>query len=78
MRMLMKPLLAAAAVLSIAAPAASALAHPMMDSPGYHRVEGDRAVYRGDRPVRFETVGWRHHDWRHHHWRRHHDHGWRR
>ena len=79
MRMLMKPLLAAAAVLSIAAPAASALAEPMMDGPAYHRAEVDRAVYRGDHPVRFETVGWRHHyGYRHHHWYRHHHHGWRR
>jgi hypothetical protein len=78
MRMLLKPLLAAAAVLSIAAPAASALADPMMDGPAYHRVAVEGAVYRGDRPARFETAGWRHHYWRHHHrWYRHHHHDWR-
>ena len=74
MRMLMKPLLAVAAVLSIAAPAASALAEPTIGAPAYHRQEADRA----DHPVRFERIGWRHHEGRRHYWHRHHDHGWRR
>ena len=47
----LKPLLAAAAVLTIAAPAASALADPYWggNDPGYHRAyDGDGDGYRHD------------------------------
>ena len=70
-----KPLLAAAAILSIAAPAASALADPYWGGPGYdrpqnvethYRRDGDgyRGDYRRDREVRREHAAWRYHMWR--------------
>ena len=73
-----KPLLAAAAVLSIAAPAASALARPYQDGPDYHRAEylethyrRDAVDYRRDREIRHERAAWRHHVWREHQRRAH-------
>lgn len=69
-----KPLLAAAAVLAIAAPAASALADPAWGGHGYERPHG--AEGRQWREHRYEHDGWRRAAWREHQ-RREHRYGWR-
>lgn len=80
---LFKPLLAVAAVLSIAAPAASALADPYWG--GHDRGEAYGRGY--EHPYGFEGRAWREREafrervaWRHHYWRERHEYrgyGWR-
>jgi hypothetical protein len=84
-----KPLLAAAAVLSIAAPAASALADPYWGAPDYAHPESQRFAPAYDRPHAFEgdywrdreaareRVAWRYHMWREHERWEHRHYGWR-